>query len=186
LKVGVLGGTFDPVHNAHLAMADAALTHLSLDEIVFIPTGKPGYRQPAHASAADRVEMLKRALAGRPKLRIDERELKSGASGYTVDTLLALRQELGPQALVYLLIGADQARKFKTWRDPERIRQLAKIGVFGRPGEPVDDPGFEMIPMAPLAISATDIRARAARGEDLSGIVPPAVANYIRERRIYH
>ena len=167
-------------------MADAALRHLSLDQILFIPTGRPGYRQPAHASAADRIEMLGLALAGRPKLKIDQRELRDNASGYTVDTLLALREELGPRTALYLLIGADQARKFSTWRDPEGIRRLARIGVFARPGEPVDDAEFEMIPMASLPISATDIRARAARGDDISDVVPPAVASYIRERRVYH
>src|SRR5258708_32878731 len=97
--IGILGGTFDPVHNAHLAMAGAALRELGLDEILWIPTGAPGYRHAPIASAEHRLAMLKLALAGEPHYRIDIRELAPGASGYTVDTLKSLRSEIGSQAL---------------------------------------------------------------------------------------
>jgi len=184
LRVGLLGGTFDPVHNAHIAMARAALEALKLDRVLWLPTGNPGYRKAPVASGADRVAMLKLALANEPRYRVDERELQAGASGYTVDTLKALRHELAGEKL-YLLIGADQFAKFDSWRDPEEVKRLAELAVFLRPQIDIDPRGARVVPMKALEISASDIRARAARGEDLAGLVPAAVANYIESRRLY-
>src|SRR5258706_5736856 len=116
--IGILGGTFDPVHNAHLAMARAALQSLSLSEILFIPTGAPQYRNPPVASAAHRLAMLKLAVEENPKFKIDQRELAPGASGYTVDTLKSLRSEIGSTHSLYLLIGADQFTPLATPRRP--------------------------------------------------------------------
>jgi len=177
VRLAILGGTFDPVHNAHLAMARAALDHLELDRILWIPTGRPNYRQGAIASAEDRLAMLKLALAGEPRYRIDERELAPGATGYTVDALKGFRDKL------YFLMGADQYEKFGSWRDPEEIRKLAEVVVFARPGNTVK--GGKTIPFEPMNISGTGIRSRAKRGEDLSGMVPAAVAEYIVRHRLY-
>jgi nicotinate-nucleotide adenylyltransferase len=181
--IGILGGTFDPVHNAHLAMAQAALDELGLDRIVFVPTGPTHYRAGALASGADRVAMLRLAIGGHPKYWVDERELRPGASGYTVDTLTALRAELGA-AQLYLLIGADQYAKLDRWHRPDEVRRLAKIGVFGRPGIALNG-AVELVPMEPMPVSASEIRARARRGEALDDLVPPAVANYIARHRLY-
>lgn len=183
--IGILGGTFDPVHNAHLAMARAALEHLKLDEILFIPTGTTRYRNPALASGKHRVAMLRLALQGNAKYRVDERELQSGVSGYTVDTLKALRAERD-DAQFYLLIGADQYEKLASWHRPEEVKSLAKMAVFGRPGiDLIDDNEVEHVPMPAMPVSASEIRERAKRGEDLSRLVPPAVANYIARHRLY-
>ena len=179
MAIGILGGTFDPIHNAHLAMAQAALDALRLDKVIFIPTGTTRYRNAAVASPGDRVAMLGLALAGKPKFVIDERELQPGASGYTADTLRGFRNED-----LYLLMGADQYDKLDTWHRPDEVRRLAKIAVFGRPGIELRDK-VKLIPMTPMPISASDIRARAARGEDLAGLVPAAVANYIARRGLY-
>jgi nicotinate-nucleotide adenylyltransferase len=184
LRLGILGGTFDPVHNAHLAMARAALQELKLDRVLWIPTGTPGYRSAPVASGADRVAMLRLALAGEPRCQIDERELAPGASGYTVDTLSSLRRDYEGHTL-YLLIGADQFVKLDSWHRPEEVKRLAEIGVFMRPEVQADTRGARVIAMEPLPISASDIRARAARGEDLSALTPPAVANYIQRHRLY-
>ena len=181
--IGILGGTFDPVHNAHLAMASAALEELRLDEVLFIPTGAPKYRRPAIASGEHRIAMLRLALAGNEKFAIDARELAPRASGYTVDTLGALRAELGETDL-YLLMGADQYAKLGSWHRPEEVARLASIAVFARPGIELDGK-VRLIPMEPMQVSASEIRARAARGEDLSALVPPAVANYIARHRLY-
>jgi nicotinate-nucleotide adenylyltransferase len=181
--IGILGGTFDPVHNAHLAMAQAALEHLKLDQVVFIPTGPTHYRNPAIASPRDRVEMLKLAFRGNSKFTVDERELQPGASGYTVDTLKGLQAE-SKDAELYLLMGADQYEKLASWRRPDEVRRLARIAVFGRPGVPMKEK-VKLIPMDPLPVSASEIRARAKRGDSLDGLVPPAVANYIARRRLY-
>jgi nicotinate-nucleotide adenylyltransferase len=181
--IGILGGTFDPVHNAHLAMARAALEHLELDKVLFIPTGPTRYRSPASASGEDRVAMLRLAFDGNPSFEVDARELQSGASGYTVDTLRALRNELG-DAELYLLMGADQHEKLGSWHRPEEVKRLARIGVFGRPGIQLKE-NVKLIPLTPMPVSASEIRARAGRGEDLGRLVPPAVANYIGLRRLY-
>jgi nicotinate-nucleotide adenylyltransferase len=181
--IGILGGTFDPVHNAHLAMARAALAYLRLDKVLFIPTGPTRYRTPAIASGEDRVAMLRLALAGEPRFEIDTRELRSGASGYTVDTLKALKSELADSEL-HLLIGADQYEKLSTWHRPGEIQRLARIAVFGRPGIRIEE-AVKLVPMEPMPVSASDIRARAGRGEDVGGLVPAAVANYIVRHRLY-
>ena len=176
----MLGGTFDPVHNAHLAMARAALDSLKLDRILWIPTGKPKYRQGAIASSEDRLAMLKLALAGEARYAIDERELAPQASGYTVDTLRALHAEM-PKAQLYLLIGADQYEKFHEWRSPEEIERLARVAVFPRPGHAIKG-GALVVPMPPMPHAATDIRASEA---DVKAQVPAAVANYIARRGLY-
>jgi nicotinate-nucleotide adenylyltransferase len=184
-STGVLGGTFDPVHNAHLAMARAALQALKLDKVLFIPTGTPRYRTPPVASPEHRVAMLELALAGEPRYEIDERELAPGASAFTVDTLQALRSELGPQAPLYLLMGADQYAKLDTWHRPREVERLAALAVFSRPGFVLGTDKVKIIPMPALPISASDLRARAALGEDISDAVPAAVANYITRNRLY-
>ena len=182
--IGILGGTFDPVHNAHLAMAQAALDQLKLDKVLFIPTGTTRYRNPAIASPRDRVAMLKLALQGNPRFLLDERELQPGASGYTVDTLQGLRAGLKDADQLYLLLGADQYEKLGSWQRPDEVRRLAGIRVFGRPGIQTKG-GGKLVPMDPMPVSASEIRARAKRGEDLGGLVPPAVANYIERQRLY-
>ena len=182
-KIGILGGTFDPVHNAHLAMARAALEHLALDEVVFIPTGNTRYRTPALASGAHRVAMLRLALQGEPRFSVDERELRPQASGYTVDTLTTLREELG-DAELYLLIGADQYAKLDSWHRPGEVKRLARLGVFARPGILLDRE-VQVIPMPALPVSASEIREAARQGADVSRLVPSPVANYIARHRLY-
>jgi len=162
-------------------MAEAALKHLPVDKVLFMPTGNPRYRDAPRASAAHRVAMLKLALDGHPRFAIDERELAPGATGYTVDTLKGFRDK------VYFLMGADQYEKFGTWRDPELIRKLAEVVVFARAGKDVEGnvKDRKTIPFEPMKDSGTEIRSRAKRGEDISGMVPAAVADYIVRHRLY-
>lgn len=178
-ETGILGGTFDPVHNAHLAIARTALEQLGLARILWMPTGNPRYRQPAQTPAVHRVAMLALAIEGEPRYAIDERELAPGHSGYTVDTLLALGGE------PVLLLGADQYAKFETWHRWREILGLASLAVFARPGWPASDGRARFVPMAPLDISASGIRARLARGEDVASLVPPKVLAYIQQHRLY-
>jgi nicotinate-nucleotide adenylyltransferase len=137
------------------------------------------------AGAEHRLSMLKLALAGEPRYRIDIRELAPGASGYTVDTLKSLRAETGSTDTLYLLLGGDQYAALSTWHRPDEVRKLARIAVFSRPGFKAAGKDAESVPMAPLPISASEIRARAARGEALTGLVPPAVAGYIAQHNLY-
>jgi nicotinate-nucleotide adenylyltransferase len=172
------------VHNAHLAMARAATDHLKLERLVFVPTGAPRYRTPAVASGTHRVAMLRLAYTEDDPYEIDARELAPSASGYTVDTLRELRLELGAQTPLWLLMGADQYSKLGSWHRPDEVRKLARIAVFARPGVRLDK-DVPLIPMPPMPVSASEIRARVARGEDISGMVPAAVAQYIAEKGLY-
>jgi nicotinate-nucleotide adenylyltransferase len=179
MAIGILGGTFDPVHNAHLAMARAALEALALERILWMPTGSPKYRAPARTPGHHRVAMLRLALEGELRYAIDERELAPGHTGYTVDTL----KSLGFRPV--LLLGADQYAKLETWHRWREVLELAEIAVFARPGWPQADGRARVVPMAPLAISASEIRARLARGGDVSAMVPAKVLDYIRQHNLY-
>lgn len=165
-------------------MARSALDELKLDRVLFMPTGAPRYRVPAVASGEQRVAMLRLALADNPSFEIDARELAPGASGYTVDTLKELRLELGPDIELWLLMGADQYAKLDSWHRPQDVKRLTRIAVFARPGVQLEK-SVAVIPMKPLQISASEIRARVARGGDITALVPPAVANYIERHDLY-
>ena len=182
--IGILGGTFDPVHNAHLAIARLALDRLDLEKLLWMPTGAPAYRKPPVASGRDRVAMLKLALGSEPRYAIDERELQPGASGFTVDSLLQLKRE-NPASRFVLLMGSDQYEKRASWRRWPEIEALCEIAVAARPGSAVGAQ-VKALPLTPSPVSASDIRARVKRREDISAMVPAAVANYIREKGLYH
>jgi len=190
--LGIFGGTFDPVHNAHLRIARLALDALGLARLLWIPTGAPRYRTAPVAPAGDRQAMLELALAGEPRYAIDPRELRPEASGYTVDTLSALQAELGPDAPLVLLMGSDQYDKLAGWHRWRELFGFARIAVIARPGwaseasADVRAAGPVLrVEMAPLDISSTEIRRRVARGEDVSGMLPPPVLDYISTHRLY-
>ncbi len=164
-------------------MARAAMRELDLDKLLWMPTGAPRYRSAPVAPGEDRVAMLRLAIEGEPLYEIDTRELAPGATGYTVDTLKSLRADTDSQ--LYLILGGDQYAKFDTWHKPQEVARRARIAVFSRPGFKIEDQAARIIPFPAMPVSASDIRARAARGEDLSGLVPPAVADYIARRRLY-
>lgn len=188
--VGILGGTFDPVHNAHLAIARRALEAPGVGRILWIPTGAPGYRNPPVAPAAHRVVMLKLAIEGESRFMLDERELMPAASGYTYDTLTALRGELGSGVPLVMLIGADQYEKLGTWHRARELFGLCRFAVFARPGwsagvSSVPRDAVIHVPIEPLPISASDIRQRIGRGEDVSTLLPGTVLDYIRRHHLY-
>lgn len=183
LRVGILGGTFDPVHNAHLAIARAALEHLDLGRILWIPTGAPPYRAAPIASASHRVAMLRLAIADEPRYAIDARELRPGASGFTFDSMTSLKSE-HPESRFVLMMGADQYERRATWHRWADIEKICDVAVFARPGSNLNGKA-KTIPMTPMAISASDLRARIGRGDDVSAMLPPPVLAYIREQGLY-
>lgn len=196
-RIGVFGGTFDPVHAGHLHIADQLRKALALDRIIWVPAGRPPHKRGQIVSGdADRLAMLELALAGSPNDEISTLEIERAGPSYTADTLEQLQQALAPASLVFML-GEDSLRDLPTWRDPERILRAAELAVAGRPGieANVEElaralPGLQdrltLAPLDELPISSSEIRRRVASGESIAGLVPPAVADYIARRGLYH
>lgn len=185
LGLGIFGGSFDPIHNAHLIVAELAREQLGLDQVLFLVAGSQPLKQGMHhADSLDRAWMVSMAIEGIAGMAIDQRELDRPGPSYTVDTLRELRTEYPDHELI-LLLGADAARDFDQWRDPEEIRKLARIAVFRRDDEAIP-PGFDLEVAVPrLGVSSTDIRGRAAQQLPLAGWVPRDIAEYIAVERLY-
>jgi nicotinate-nucleotide adenylyltransferase len=207
-SIGILGGTFDPIHYGHLRPAQEALRALDLAEIRVIPAANPPHRRPPEASAEQRLRMVELAVAGVPGFTVDDREYRRGGPSYTVLTLESLRQELGDQSLC-LLMGLDAFEGIESWHQWQRLPELAHLIVMTRPGW--DFPGGETLPpwarvrlirdtsmltqasagkiyfqpVTPQDISATRIREALARGEPVEAWLPSAVLDYIRANRVY-
>lgn len=183
-RVGVFGGTFDPVHVGHLAIALAALESVPLDRVLFVPARRsPLKDRDPLASVADRVTMLEAAIASEPRFALSRVELERDGVSYTVDTLETLRS----QGELFLILGSDALADLARWRTPDRIREMATLLVAARPGAPEPDPVHRARAFdAPrLDISSRELRARAARGMSLRYLVPDAVWEHIQQRHLY-
>ena len=185
MRIGVLGGSFDPIHHAHLILAQSARDQLALDQVRFVVAAhQPHKHQGHHATAEQRAEMVALAIARVPGFVLDRRELEREGPSYTVDTLRSLAAE-HPGAELVLLLGADAAAKFDAWYQPDVIRTLARIAVCGRDGKDVP-PGFDMTVTLPrMDLSATEIRSRIEAGKSAIGWVPEGVSDYIARLRLY-
>lgn len=182
MKLGVFGGTFDPVHNGHLAIAMAALETLALDRVVFVPARRsPLKNDEPGASATDRLAMLELATRGEPRFEVSPLELDRPEPSYSVETLEAL----AGRGTLFFLLGADAADDLDQWRDLARICELATLVIAARPGSrPSPREGIALD--APLVdISAHELRALAAEGRSLRYLVPDAVWRYIEEHGLY-
>jgi nicotinate-nucleotide adenylyltransferase len=197
MKLGILGGTFDPPHNTHLLIAQAAQHSLQLAQIIFIPARQPPHKSNEPISALkDRVAMLERAIRGHAHFVISMIEAERPGPSYTVDTLRALRRDLAPTAELFFIMGMDSLENLPTWHQPRDLVKLCKLAVLRRPGYQVDLDALEtLVPgvrssvvfvRAPESnISASEIRERCARGEPIGDLVPPAVADYITRHGLY-
>lgn len=218
-RVGLFGGAFDPPHLAHVALAQAAISHLRLDELRILPTGEAWHKARPLSAGSHRLAMARLAFEGLAQVVLDDRELRRAGPSYTVETLRELRAER-PDAVLFLVVGADQAQGFDRWREPEAIARLATICVAGRPEEdgpdgtplkaqavtstPIPPGPASLVPAAglpqkaypipgpwqplalpPMPLSATRIRRAQAQGENVAGLVPPAVARYIAQHHLY-
>jgi nicotinate-nucleotide adenylyltransferase len=184
MRIGVFGGTFDPVHVGHLAIAQAALDTAGLDKVVFVPAKRSPLKDAAPvASEADRLAMLQAATKDEPRFSVSRAELDRDGPSYTVDTLEALRGE----GDLFLILGSDALADLAKWRSPERIRALAKILVARRPGAPDLDGSFDALFFdAPsLDLSSRELRARASRGLSLRYLVPDEVWRHITRSGLY-
>jgi nicotinate-nucleotide adenylyltransferase len=185
--IGLLGGSFDPVHHGHLIVGRVALEQLGLDELRFVPAREQPFKQGRHcASAQHRAAMLSLALAGATGFELETAELDRPGPSYTVPTLMTLREREHSARLV-LLLGADAAADLAGWRDVERIPDLARLVVFARPGSSVPQSPLisQVIEVPAIDISATEIRRRASRRLPIRYWVPDSVAEYIARHQLY-
>ncbi|MDP1899813.1 MAG: nicotinate-nucleotide adenylyltransferase [Rubrivivax sp.] len=189
-RIGLFGGTFDPVHQAHVALAHAALAALRLDEVRWIPAGQPWQREPGVTAAAHREAMVRLAIAHEPRFVLDRIELARSGPSYTLDTVRALTV-VQPHTQWVLIIGQDQYAGLHTWRDWQQLLGLVTLAVANRPGvqravaPEVQAFAHRVVPLPMLDISATDIRRRVSEGQDISQLVPPTVARYIESHGLY-
>ncbi len=195
-RIGLLGGSFDPIHNAHLQLAQSACTELALDAVWFIPAGQPWQRDPLAASPQQRWDMVNLAIAGRTGLRACDIELKRQGPSYTIDTVRELRAA-HPDAAFTFILGADQLRNLPTWNGWKDIVSEVDLAAARRPGyddkpppqlvEALAASGHRLhrLSMPEIDLSATRIRRHLAQGESLVGLAPAAVARYIDQHRLY-
>ncbi len=195
-RIGVLGGTFDPVHNGHLHIARELRDALALERVIWVPAGRPPHKAGQIVSSdRDRLTMLKLALAGSPLDEISTIDIERSGPSYTADTLELLGQQVSPTTLVFLM-GEDSLRDLPTWHDPERILRAAELAVAGRPGIDANlDDLTRAIPaltgrvhlalIDEVPVSSSEIRQRVRENRSIEGFVPAAVESYIRERGLY-
>ena len=198
MKLGVLGGTFDPIHNGHMAVADEVRKRLELDEILFIPTGQPWLKAEKPLTEAKyRTEMVRLAIADRSYYKLSTMEIDREGPSYTVDTMAELKNQCGNGSDLFFILGWDSLAELPEWREPGRIIRLCRLVAVPRPGYKRPDlkmlekniPGLTervtVLDKPKVDISASDIRERVGRGQAIGGLVPEAVKRYIREKGLY-
>lgn len=194
-RLGVMGGTFDPIHYGHLVTAEEALEQFRLDEVVFVPTGQPWMKEhEVVSSSEDRYLMTVIATASNPKFSVSRVEVDREGATYTVDTLRSLREEQGAGTDLFFISGADAILEILHWREPQELFELAHFIAATRPG--YDLAHFEedatslrsevsVMHVPALAISSTDIRARIADGHPIRYLVPEGVKSYVEKAGLY-
>ncbi len=200
-RIGILGGTFDPVHYGHLVIAEQAREALGLDRVLFVPAAQPPHKLGLSiTAAADRAAMVALAIADNPAFDLCRTELDRPGPSYTVDTLAALAAEAARQGVareLFFILSSEAVAELPSWRDPDGILALCRLAVVPRPGYPMPDPAWleshfpgradriVAVDTLPLAHSASHVRRRAAAGRSIRYLVPPAVETYIHDHRLY-
>lgn len=188
MRVGILGGTFDPPHIGHLLAASDAVEALALDRLLIVPTAEQPLKAGiVVASAAQRLEMTRRMAGGDPRFEVDPIEIERGGLSFTVDTLRSLRVRFAADSelALFLLVGADVLATLPKWREPEALRTLASVVVLTRDGGPDLPSDVRALKTRQVDMSSTEIRARVRDGRSIRGFVPDAVADYIATERLY-
>jgi nicotinate-nucleotide adenylyltransferase len=189
-RIGIFGGTFDPVHTGHLEVAEAVREALDIDRMLLVVANEPWQKLDDRTltPAEDRFAMVEAAAGTRPGLEPSRIELDRGGPSYTVDTVDQLRAE-DPDAELILVVGADVVPGLVTWKDEPRLRTLVTLAVVGRPGSPpvplAEGWRAVEVPVAPFDVSSTELRRRLEAGQSVEGEVPPAVIRCIRQRGLY-
>ena len=193
--IGILGGTFDPIHVGHLAAARAAMDCAHLDRVLFVPSAQPPHRAAASAAAEDRLAMARLAVEGEADFEVSDVEVTRGGKSYTVDTLSQLHRTY-PGDELFLILGWDAARLFRSWREPDHVSKLASVVIVARPGtDAAQTSGLAATGIPPARVieckvrtpdvSSSDLRLALAAGESVAGKLPLAVERYIASRGLY-
>ncbi|MBI2328684.1 MAG: nicotinate-nucleotide adenylyltransferase [Chloroflexi bacterium] len=198
MNIGVLGGTFDPIHNGHIAVAEETRARLSLVELLFVPAARPWLKEGSPILAAEhRVQMVRLAIAAEPYFKLSTVEIDRAGPSYTVDTMTELQAQLGAGAELYFILGWDSLAQLPRWQAPSRLIQQCHLVAVPRPGYSLPDlnsletaiPGLlqklTVLDKPAVAISATEIRQRVARGLSISHLVPAPVDEYIKKHKLY-
>ena len=189
-RIGIFGGSFDPVHNAHVALARLALAELALDELRWVPTGQPWQKARSTAPAVHRDAMLRLVIEDVPQFVLDRCELERSGPSYTLDTVRTLQAD-EPEATWFLVIGQDQYAAFHTWHGWQELLGRITLAIANRPDAPLAaDPLVLQVPHAAVSlpmmeVSSTEIRERIHAGLPVTDLVPPAVARYIDQYHLY-
>lgn len=190
MKIGILGGSFDPIHKGHLTLARESQRQFGLGKVLFVPALLPPHKKgdsPA-ASAPVRTRMVEFAILGEPNWELCDLELRRSGVSYTVDTLRELRTIYPSPHQLFFIAGADSFRDLKTWREPEEILRLCEWIVAPRPGVQLPQRlpvGFHLLQMALVEISATELRKKIEQDEDISEWIPKKVISYMRQMKVY-
>jgi nicotinate-nucleotide adenylyltransferase len=192
VATGLIGGTFDPIHIAHLIIAEAALEALSLREVVFVPAARPPHKGAAAVTPVeDRLEMVRLAIEGNPRLSLSDIEARRATPSYTIDTIREFRAGLPAGEEIYFIIGADSLVDFFTWKEPEKLLESCGFVVVPRPGVSMGDADPRILEKAlildapELAIASRDIRERVRAGRTIRYLVPAEVESYIDRKNLY-
>ena len=196
MNIGVLGGTFDPIHIGHLVVAEEARIKFGLREVLFVPAGQPWLKLGRNITlAVHRVEMVRRAIADNPHFKLCTLEVERPGPSYTVDTLTMLRKQLGSEASLFFILGRDTLAELPLWKEPEKLVQLCRLVVVPRLGSKdlkhleTAIPGLLdkviQLDMPVIGISSSGIRQRIAQGLSIRYLVPAEVEKYITEQKIY-
>jgi nicotinate-nucleotide adenylyltransferase len=191
-RLGIFGGTFDPVHLGHLICADQLLQALGLDLVLFIPANSPPHKPAVEPAAPEhRLSMVRLAIQGHRFFSESDTEIRRGGKSFTIDTVLELRRDYGADVELWLLMGQDSYQDVSTWKSPDRIAGECFFGVARRPGckrakgSPLPGLRSEFVDITAVDISSTDIRARLSDALSIRYLVPPAVEDYIRANGLY-
>jgi nicotinate-nucleotide adenylyltransferase len=190
-RLGVMGGTFDPIHHGHLVAASEVQFWFHLDEVVFVPTGQPWQKSDQKVSPAeDRYLMTVIATASNPRFSVSRVDIDRPGPTYTVDTLRDLRSLRGPEWELYFITGADALEQILSWRDLDVLFELAHFVGCTRPGHTLSDAGLPegkvtLVEVPALAISSTECRQRVSDGEPIWYLVPDGIVQYITKRQLY-
>ena len=182
-RIGLLGGTFDPIHNGHIAIAKTAIKQLKLDKLLLIPAGNP-WQKSEFSDSKHRLKMVKKAGNDLEKVEVSDIEVNKTGPTYTFETLQELHKKY-PNSELILILGSDAIAGFDTWKEPNLVKTLARIYVVQRAGDFTQDWHFDRIQMPPIEISSTEIRERVKNNESISELVPKSVNEYISANGLY-